>query len=943
MQRWIAQTAFVLSDLRRLSSWARLLFAVFGLLPMSQSWAGEASKCFSCRIEVDQLDHPLNLEGAWLFTRDDAPSNAKPESSTDNWVTVEAPGPWSKAYPDHQKYNVGWYRGNFVFSDAMIGKKVVFYVDAYMSKMSVYLDGQEIFERQGYETHKKYYSIQPIPVVFEVTKAQHVISMRIDTRLMTGVYQSPFQLRSYKTYDATINFFEVFCGELRYLFAYIFAWTGGFFLMIYARTKYPLYLISGLTGIGIYPFYAMPNDMAMKFFDPDTLLVLHYPGIGFMALGYFLFSQFFHKFTPKTAFVYSSVIIAYALTFLYLSVDFHMGFFQIARKSLFIVSFAIATHGVKNCVHGFKKDKRVATAIVGQVFFWMASGHDILLALGLIKSTSLIFVGTFAGIFSIMLITTQLFAETFVDNRRLLKEVEVINQGLEITVQERTANLQEKTQEIASILDSLPEGIVEADDKLRVLSNYSQAVKGIFATEDIEGRDLFDLVFHPCNLSADTMAQARSVLEMTLGETRFTFEANKGALPSEIVREVGAQKKILALGWGVICNEADEVTKILVTMNDISKQKVMEQESAQLKLRAKIIEAVIDGSQSRLIGLIRQANKNMAMVWKTPSWKELDSSLVYRELHTLKGNSRTFELNELSNLCHLAETDLAVFKREQNHQSFSTFNVSMNEVVKSLSNLTGFIDNVSSNIEGVRKAHGHPAHPALVQQLDQSLRQLNGDSALTDMVRALHYGSARAITSDMNQQFRPLALSLGKGEVTFHDGIAENLLVDPDFARTLHDILGHMVRNSLDHGLETPAERQKLGKTAQGQIFIELKLQSDGLVLHYRDDGAGLDLLRIREKASQLGLCDAGETRTDKVVAFIFHSGFTTSKNVSIVSGRGVGMDVIQSEIKRWEGQSRWIGHAPVFGDTGRMPFDLEIQFPARLGYLLQDRLASVA
>lgn len=103
----------------------------------------------------------------------------------------------------------------------------------------------------------------------------------------------------------------------------------------------------------------------------------------------------------------------------------------------------------------------------------MCSGHDILLALGLIKSTSLIFVGTFCGIFSIKLITTQLFAETFVDNKRLLKEVEIVNEGLQKTVIERTMNLMEKTQEISSILDSLPEGILEADKNLKVLGNYS--------------------------------------------------------------------------------------------------------------------------------------------------------------------------------------------------------------------------------------------------------------------------------------------------------------------------------------------------------------------------------------------------------------------------------------------------------------------------------------
>jgi HPt (histidine-containing phosphotransfer) domain-containing protein len=914
--------------------------AMLSALPLQ----AETSKpCFSCRIEVNQLDEALNLEGAWLFTREDRPENARPETSTQDWVLAEAPGPWNKIYGDKQNFNIGWYRGNFHFSEAMLGQTVVFYVDAYMSKMDVYLDGQPIFERSGQETHKKYFSIQPVPITFQVTKPDHVIALRINTRLMTGIYQSPFQLRPFKAYDPYINFFQIFCGELRYLFAYIFLWTGAFFLILFARTRYPLYLVSGLTGIGIYPFYAMPNDIAMKYFDPDTLLVLHYPGIGFMALGYFLFSQFFKSVNRKASIAYISIIMLYALSFLYMTFDFHMGFFQVARKSLFIVSFAIATHGVINCMYGFKNDKRVAIAIVGQIFFWMCSGHDILLALGLIKSTSLIFVGTFCGIFSIMLITTQLFAETFIDNKRLLKKVELINEGLEKTVRERTLNLLEKTQEIASILDSLPEGILEADRDLKTLGNYSQAITGILGTEDIAGRDLFELVFASCNLTSDTLAQARSVLDMSLGESRFTFEANKGGLPTEILVDIQGKKKVLAIGWSVICDQNDNADKVLVTLNDITRQKSLEQESVQLRLRARIIEAVIDGSQSRLISLIRQAHRNMSSFWSTAHWSQLDPSSVYRELHTLKGNSRTFELTELSNLCHLAETELAQFKKDPNKQNFVSVDTSVTEVLKSLTGLMGFIESVSKGIDGVRQSQGLALHPQIVQDMKTRLESIKDGGPIADMLQALTYINAGRITEGLKETFRPIAKSLGKDEAQFHEVLSPGLLVDAAFAQSVQDMLGHLVRNSLDHGIEKPEDRQRQGKSAQGQITIELALEGDALRMRYRDDGSGLDLNLIRDKGAQLDLCSATETATAKILECIFHSGFTTARQLTMISGRGVGMDVIQNEIKRWQGQLRWVNHPSLLNEMSRVPFDLEILFPARLAYQLAAHLSQVA
>jgi len=914
------------------------------LLATATTLLAEAPKpCFSCRIEVNQLDEALNLEGTWLFTRDDRPENALPETSTNDWTLAEAPGPWNKIYGDKQNFNIGWYRGNFHFGEALLGRKVVFYVDAYMSKMVVYLDGKPIFDRSGHETHKKYYSIQPVPITFEVTRPDHVISMRIDTRLMTGIYQSPFQLRPYKVYDPYINFFQIFCGELRYLFAYIFFWTGAFFLILFLRTRYPLYLVSGLTGIGIYPFYAMPNDMTMKYFDPDTLLVLHYPGIGFMALGYFLFSQFFKPASRNTSIAYIAIIMAYALSFVYMAFDFHMGFFQVARKSLFIVSFAIATHGVINCMYGFKNDRRVAIAIVGQIFFWMCSGHDILLALGLIKSTSLIFVGTFCGIFSIKLITTQLFAETFIDNKRLLKKVELINEGLEKTVQDRTLNLQEKTQEIASILDSLPEGILEADRHLKILGNFSQAVQGILGTTDITGRDLFELVFASCNLTPDTLAQARSILDMSLGESRFTFEANKGGLPTEMLSEIQGQKKVMAIGWSVICDQHDNVDKVLITLNDITKQKSLEQESAQLKLRARIIEAVIDGSQSRLISLIRQAHRNMSSFWKVANWSKLDSSSVYRELHTLKGNSRVFELTELSNLCHLAETELALFRKEPNKQNFVSVDTSVTEVLKSLTGLMGFIESVSKGIDGVRQTQGQALNPQIVQDIKNRLEQMKDGGPVADMLQALTFINAARITDGLPETFRPIAKGLGKDEAQFHEMIPQGLLVDAAFAQSVQDMLGHLVRNSLDHGIEKPDVRQQQGKARQGTITIELQLEAHGLRMRYGDDGSGLDLALIRDKGAQAGFCSATENSTTKILDCIFHSGFTTAQQLTIISGRGVGMDVIQNEIKRWNGQLRWMNHPASLDQNGRVPFDIEVVFPARLAYQLATSFSQVA
>ena len=108
----------------------------------------------------------------------------------------------------------------------------------------------------------------------------------------------------------------------------------------------------------------------------------------------------------------------------------------------------------------------------------------------------------------------------------------------------------------------------------------------------------------------------------------------------------------------------------------------------------------------------------------------------------------------------------------------------------------------------------------------------------------------------------------------------------------------HMLRNSVAHGIEPPATRIELGKAELGEIKIEVRQEGNEVMLMASDDGAGLNLPRILEKARGLGLVATDQTPTNAEIAdFIFHPGFSTASEVSQLAGRGVGMDVVKSEV----------------------------------------------
>ena len=108
----------------------------------------------------------------------------------------------------------------------------------------------------------------------------------------------------------------------------------------------------------------------------------------------------------------------------------------------------------------------------------------------------------------------------------------------------------------------------------------------------------------------------------------------------------------------------------------------------------------------------------------------------------------------------------------------------------------------------------------------------------------------------------------------------------------------HLLRNAVTHGIETPDKRRAAGKSEIGEIHLELKQEGNEVQLSLSDDGGGLDIDRIREKAIEKGLIGPRVTLSDAEIAdFIFHAGFSTATEVTQLAGRGVGMDVVRSEV----------------------------------------------
>jgi two-component system chemotaxis sensor kinase CheA len=153
----------------------------------------------------------------------------------------------------------------------------------------------------------------------------------------------------------------------------------------------------------------------------------------------------------------------------------------------------------------------------------------------------------------------------------------------------------------------------------------------------------------------------------------------------------------------------------------------------------------------------------------------------------------------------------------------------------------------------------------------------------------------------MARLVRDLSRKAGK-KVDFRMS-GEETELDRTIVDKIADPLVHMVRNSVDHGLETAEERRQAGKDVTGRVELRAFHQAGSIVIEIEDDGRGLDKDRILKKAVEKGIVPAGQTLSDdEIYRLIFHAGLSTARTTTSVSGRGVGMDVVKRNIEALRG-----------------------------------------
>ncbi|MDJ0928889.1 MAG: Hpt domain-containing protein [Gammaproteobacteria bacterium] len=277
----------------------------------------------------------------------------------------------------------------------------------------------------------------------------------------------------------------------------------------------------------------------------------------------------------------------------------------------------------------------------------------------------------------------------------------------------------------------------------------------------------------------------------------------------------------------------------------------------------------------------------------------------------LKEQLRSLELATEAQILYLHQSDIAKDERFDpleldRYSRIQQLSRALAETASDVNSLKDLLQNLTSDTEG------------MLAQQSRTANELQDGLMRTRMVPFQEHGArlARLVRQTAAEHDRKAELYLqGGGELDRQ--VLEKMLAPFE----------HMLRNAVIHGIEDPAEREAAGKPATGTVTIALRREGSEVVIEVADDGRGLDIPGIRQKAIEHGLLDPEAEITDEeTIQLILRSGFSTADQLTQSAGRGIGMDVVASEIAKLGGTLRidsQVGQGTAF--TVRLPFTLAV------------------
>jgi signal transduction histidine kinase len=464
------------------------------------------------------------------------------------------------------------------------------------------------------------------------------------------------------------------------------------------------------------------------------------------------------------------------------------------------------------------------------------------------------------------------------------EEILRINASLEVKVQEKTAD-------IRALLDNLPLAVLTVEQNGTVGANISKHAADVLGNQLHEGDSVLTSIFDQVDLGADQKSAMMAAICASVGSDSLGYIGNELYFVRRFVSHRDGKIQIFEADWSPIEDDKGQIRSLLLCIKDVTETEGLRAQALAAETRGRTLSEILLAGSERVVTLLHALET--ACVDYVPKIKicledkeqrithlklETIALEFFRVLHTQKALTRSLKLMALADGIHHLEDVISRLREGQAASltvlKFSDSAAAFQKILDSYQLSHSLITSALQGAATRRDEFPNSTVGYVIQDLLQSLPEI---------------ASAAGKPIPKVQVFAPLGLELGTAS-----------------AAKLKGMLLHLLRNSMDHGIETPETRQLAGKSAEGLITLEIRdMNEKGWIrVLVADDGMGFNADLVVKKALKKGLSEAQRMPAEEI---LFLPGFSSKEQVTDLSGRGVGLDAVRADAKTMGGDARAI------------------------------------
>lgn len=469
-------------------------------------------------------------------------------------------------------------------------------------------------------------------------------------------------------------------------------------------------------------------------------------------------------------------------------------------------------------------------------------------------------------------------------------QLEIYSKDLESLVQQRTAEIQTLNVLMKALLDSLNQAFFVFDQDGLCAPLYSKACLDILE-KNPGGQPIWEVLKIP--------------KQKVEGFKNWLFTVYSEMLPFEDLKPLGPDRiphasKSISLEYFPIRSDEGKIEKIVCVGSDISGLVAAQNQAEHDREKVQsILKMIHNKKELRMFLLETQSqlgtlDNEFAQLKSNPSHNR---DAILRILHTIKGGAATFSYNVLKETAHSMEEKM--LPKEFSTADTATLTTLKQTIESESKTIMAFYKDVFGELNP-KDEENIPLNPSDIQNI---FRLQKVDEVRKFLEEKIYFQPVKNMTSQFPIVIEKTAQLLEKSIHPLNvknDSVLVPLKVFDGFFTSFI----HVLRNSIDHGVETAAIRKERGKDPFGSLSLEFSVIESPvktLKITYRDDGQGINATRVREKLTQKNIPHA-HLNDSEVIYFIFNPSFSTRDTVTETSGRGVGLDAVKHEVDQLGG-----------------------------------------